>query len=78
MQQLSHIPVMCLACYTLIYTPAHAYAHAQTYKYMQARTHVHTLQGRQYSSSPHHTHMNTLGHAMYVLFYDSPHRQSVT
>ena len=31
MQQLSHIPVMCLAMYMLMYTPAHTHARTRSF-----------------------------------------------
>ena len=58
-----------------ILTQTHTDTHRHTH------THTHT-QHKEVSNLVHHTthttHMHTLGHAMYVLFYDYAHRQSVT
>ena len=55
----------------------HANTHTHTCTY--AHTHAHTYtQHKQYSIIHHTTHMYTLGHAMYVLFYECTHLQSVT
>ena len=47
----------------------------QTHRHIDTHTHTHTTRG---SLVHHTTHMHTLRHAMYVLFYDYTHRQSVT
>ena len=57
--------------YTHVHTP-HECARAHTHTY----THCTHKEG---STLVHHTtHMYTLGQAMYVLFYDCTHQQSVT
>ena len=56
-----------------IHTQTHTDTHTHTHN-----THTHT-QHEEGSSLVHHTtHMYTLGHAMYVPFYECTHRQSVT
>ena len=57
----------------------HTHVHTCTHTHrLHTQTHMY-LQYKEGSTLVHPTtHMYTLGHAMYVLFYDCTHRQSVT